>query len=73
VPVARIVLAESAAKMEDLRAEPQLSVHPDADQKDVFELFDKYNLRNLAVVDADKRPIGTITVDDIVERLRARA
>jgi sporulation protein YlmC with PRC-barrel domain len=73
VPVARIVLAEAGQKMAALRAEPRLSVHPDADQKDVFELFDKYNLRNLAVVDSDKRPIGAITVDDVVERLRARA
>jgi magnesium transporter len=72
VPVARLVLAESGQKMRGLRAEPELSVHPDMDQKDVFELFDKYNLRNLAVVDSDQRPIGTITVDDVVERLRAR-
>jgi CBS domain-containing protein/sporulation protein YlmC with PRC-barrel domain len=73
VPVARMVLAEAEQKMAALRAEPRLSVHPDADQKDVFELFDKYNLRNLAVVDSDRRPIGAITVDDVVERLRARA
>ena len=26
---------------------------PDADEKEVFELFDKYNLRSLAVVDAE--------------------
>ena len=41
----------------------------DADEKDVFELFDKYNLRMLTVVDEEKRPIGTITVDDVVSRL----
>jgi magnesium transporter len=72
VPVGQIVLAESGKKMRALRAEPQLFVHPDMDQKDVFELFDKYNLRNLVVVDKDKRPIGAITVDDVVERLRAQ-
>ena len=36
---------------------------------DVFELFDKYNLRMLTVIDEEKRPIGTVTVDDVVSRL----
>jgi len=40
--------------------------------KDVFELFDKYNLRSLAVVNDDNHPIGSITVDDIVSRLCAK-
>jgi len=35
----------------------------------VFELFDKYNLRMLTVIDEEKRPIGTVTVDDVVSRL----
>ena len=38
-------------------------------KKDVFELFDKYNLRMLTVVDEENRPIGTVTVDDVVSRL----
>ena len=46
-----------------------MSVKPDADEKEVFELFDKYNLRNLAVVDSEGRPIGSIAVDDVVTRL----
>ena len=49
--------------------EPLLSVQPNADEKDVFELFDKYNLRMLTVVDDDGRPLGVITVDDVVSKL----
>jgi Mg/Co/Ni transporter MgtE len=52
-----------------LKMEPLLSVPADADETDVFELFDKYNLRTLTVVDEENRPIGTITVDDVVSRL----
>ena len=44
----------------------------DARDKEVYELFDKYNLRSLAVVDAENCPIGAITVDDIVSRMRAK-
>lgn len=72
VPLARLLLADSEQRMDELKFDPLLSVRPDADEKDVYELFDKYNLRSLAVVDAENRPIGSITVDDIVTRLRAK-
>ncbi len=52
--------------------EPLLSVHPDAGDKEVFEIFDKYNLHSLAVVDESGHPMGSIEVDDIVTRLRNR-
>src|SRR2546425_3302766 len=54
---------------EELRQEPLITVTSDADEKEVFELFDKYNLRTLTVVDREKRPVGTIAVDDVVSRL----
>jgi len=72
VSVARLLLAAPEQKMTELRSEPLLSIAADADEKDVFELFDKYNLRMLTVVDEEKRPIGTVTVDDVVSRLVKR-
>ena len=45
---------------------------PDTRDNDVFELFDKYNLRSLTVVNEENHPIGAITVDDVVSRLRAK-
>ncbi|HTQ62049.1 MAG TPA: CBS domain-containing protein [Candidatus Solibacter sp.] len=69
VSVARLLLAYPEQKMSDLRSEPLLSVPSDADEKEVFELFDKYNLRMLTVIDEEKHPIGTVTVDDVVSRL----
>ena len=71
VPIARLVIANSEQRMDELRFEPIVSVHPDANEKEVFELFDKYNLRGLTVVDSDNRPIGAITVDDVVSRMNA--
>ena len=69
VSVARLLLASSEQKMTELRSDPLLSIAADADEKDVFELFDKYNLRMLTVIDDERRPIGTVTVDDVVSRL----
>jgi magnesium transporter len=72
VPVARLLLAASDQRMSELAFEPRLSVTPDTEDKEVFELFDKYNLRSLTVVDGENHPIGAITVDDIVSRMRAK-
>ncbi len=58
--------------MKSLKSEPLLSLPPDANEKEVFELFDKYNLRVLGVVDDNGVPIGAITVDDVVTRLAAK-
>jgi magnesium transporter len=69
VPVARLLLAAPEERMKELKMEPLLSVPPSADEKEVFELFDKYNLRMLTVIDEEKRPVGAITVDDVVSRL----
>jgi magnesium transporter len=69
VTVARLLLAAPEQDMKSLKTEPLLSLGPKSDDDEVFELFDKYNLRMLTIIDDDSRPIGTITVDDVVSRL----
>jgi len=70
VAVGRLLLAAEDVPLAQLKSEPQVSVTPDAREKEVFELFDKYNLRTLAVVDAHGRAVGAIAVDDVITRLR---
>jgi magnesium transporter len=72
VPIARLLLASPEQRLDEIKFEPLLSVRADTNQKEVFELFDKYNLRSLAVVDEAGRPVGAITVDDIVSRMHAK-
>lgn len=72
VPAGRLLLAGDDEPLGLLKSEPLVSVAPDAKEKEVFALFDKYNLRSLAVVDVSGRPIGAITVDDVITRLRAK-
>jgi Mg/Co/Ni transporter MgtE len=69
VSIARILLAAPEQTMAELKSEPLLSIPADAKEQDVFELFDKYNLRMLTVVNKENHPIGTVTVDDVVSRL----
>jgi magnesium transporter len=72
VPIGRLLMASPGQTMTSLKFDPLLSVRPDADEKEVIELFDKYNLRVLGVVDENSTPIGMITVDDVVTRLAAK-
>jgi magnesium transporter len=72
VPVTRLLLAESEQRMSEITFQPLLSVRAETDDIDVFELFDKYNLRSLTVVNEMGQPIGAITVDDVVDRMRAK-
>ncbi len=72
VPIAHLLLADPEQRMADLVVHPLLSVKPDLREREVFELFDKYNLRSLTVVNDAQVPIGAITVDDVVSRMRAK-
>jgi len=69
VPIARILLAAPEQLLSELKTDPLVSISADSNEKDVFELFDKYNLRTLTVLDKNSHPIGVITVDDVVSRL----
>ena len=72
VPMVRLLLASPNERLVALRMEPIVSLPAEADEQEVFELFDKYNLRMLTVVDKENRPVGTIAVDDVVSHLVKR-
>jgi len=44
-------------------------VDTEAKEKQVIDLFEKYDLRSLPVVDAQQKLVGVITVDDVLKRL----
>jgi magnesium transporter len=52
--------------------EPLISAPAGANEKEVAELFDKYNLVTLPVVDENKKLTGVITSDDVISLLRAK-
>ncbi len=72
VAVGRLLLAPDGEPLAQLKSEPLVSVTPDTKEREIFELFDKYNLRALAVVDGYGRPIGAIAVDDVIARMREK-
>jgi CBS domain-containing protein/sporulation protein YlmC with PRC-barrel domain len=72
VPLVKIVLAPSSTPLLALAQEPLISCHEDAKEKEFAELFDKYNLLTLPVIDEHNRLTGVITPDDVIAMLRAK-
>ncbi len=72
VPLAKLVLASQETALLSLTQEPLISCTEKAREKEVAELFDKYNLLTLPVVNNEKKLIGVITSDDVISMLRAQ-
>src|SRR6516165_7560578 len=72
VPLAKMVLATPATPLLALTQEPLISCHAGASEKEVAQLFDKYNLLNLPVIDDANRLSGVITSDDVISLLRQK-
>ncbi len=72
VPLARIVLAPLSSPMLSLTQEPLVLAHQGVGENEVAELFDKYNLQTLPVVDEHNKLTGVITSDDVISMLRAK-
>jgi flagellar motility protein MotE (MotC chaperone)/sporulation protein YlmC with PRC-barrel domain len=72
VPLAKIVLAPQGTPLMMLSTGHMTTVHPGADEKEVAQLFDKYNLLTLPVIDEEGVLTGVITADDVISMLRAK-
>ena len=72
ISLARLVMALPETRLAVL-AEPRvLSCPADLHQDDLAELFDKYNLHALPVVDAQGRMVGVVQADQVVHFLREK-
>ncbi len=74
IPVARLLLAKPSTRVSELvRPEDEvIQTDTSASAARVLELFDKYNLLALPVIDEEQRLAGVITADDIISVLRKR-
>ena len=71
VPLAKLVISHPNTHLSELKAEPLISCSPEADEREVAEIFDKYNLITLPVVDENGALTGVITADDVISILRS--
>ncbi len=69
VPMGRLLLAPAETPLGQLRTEQLIFADTQTNEEQVIDLFDKYDLRSLPVVDAEHKLMGMISVDTIVTRL----
>ncbi len=72
VPLAKLVLASPETPLLSLTQEPLISCREDASEMEFAELFDKYNLLTLPVIDTHNKLAGVITSDDVISLLRGK-
>ena len=70
VPLLKALLAPGGSALTSLADEHIVSCDVHASGKKVAELFDKYNLRALPVVDAEKKIAGVIYAEQVIAQLR---
>ncbi len=67
VTVKDLLMNSYSTKLESIMNTNVIYTTTTTDQEDVAEMFNKYDLLALAVVDQENRMVGIITVDDVVD------
>jgi len=73
VTVKTLLLSEPGQSLNDIMDDNIILAHTDDDRENVAKLFDKYDLLAIPVVDSEKRLVGIITIDDIIDVVREEA
>jgi len=72
IPLARLVMAQPEARLSVLTEPRVLSCPADTRQNQLAEIFDKYNLHALPVVDTLGRMVGVVQADHVISFLREK-
>jgi magnesium transporter len=73
VPLVSLVLASPETQLSTLSPEHVASCEADVSEKEVAEMFDKYNLLTLPVIDKEGSLAGVVTADDVISMLRDKS
>jgi sporulation protein YlmC with PRC-barrel domain len=72
IPLARLVMSQPETRLSVLIEPRVLFCAADLHQNELAELFDKYNLHELPVVDAAGRMVGVVQADQVISFLREK-
>ncbi|MGH9596320.1 MAG: magnesium transporter MgtE N-terminal domain-containing protein, partial [Edaphobacter sp.] len=71
IPLVQLLLAKAETPLLNLPQGHIVTCNVDANGRKVSELFDKYNLRSLPVVDHDRKLVGVVHAEQVIALLRA--
>ncbi len=66
-----LVLGQPDQSLSEIMNPTVKAVRPDVDREEVAREFDRYDYSMLPVIDLDDRLIGIVTVDDVIDIIRA--
>lgn len=73
LPLRKFLLARPSDLVERVMDQQVISVRVDLNQEQVAQMFKKYDLISLPVIDGDGRLLGRITVDDVMDVMEEEA
>ena len=69
----QLLTVSPTKKLGEIMGRDVISVHTDVDQEEVARVVEKYNILAIPVVNETNKLMGVITVDDIIDVIRAEA
>jgi len=73
IPLDKFLRAQRTVRIEDLMQGEVLTVDATEDQEEAARDFERYDLVEVGVVDENKRLVGVLTIDDIVDVIHEEA
>ena len=67
VSIRDILLADEEAKVGSIMDENVIYAETSTDQEEIARLFRQYNFLALPIVDKEKRLVGIVTIDDVID------
>lgn len=73
IPIAKLILATPDTSVSNIMEPVEVTVTTDIDQEEVADIFKKYDILSIPVVDSGGVLVGRITADDILDVLTEEA
>lgn len=73
IEIVDLLFCEDNCKISDIVNKELIYVHTDTDQEIVASYFQKYDITIMPVVDSEKRLVGIITIDDVMDVVESEA
>lgn len=73
LPISKILLNEPGQKVQQLMIRETLTLHPDDKAQQAVQLFERYDLASVPVIDADGKLLGCVPVGAIVDFIRKKS
>lgn len=67
IPIRKLILSEGTAKVKDIMETDVVYINTLDDHEKIISLFKKYDFLSMPVVDKERRLVGIVTIDDIVD------